>query len=228
MKKISFALMSVLLILVFMFSVFNVSAVASTAENNKYYEIIIPKVFEDYDFEDPEFVIYYSELYEYFSSPKTTAENEDVPDYVLVNVSSNRIGPMYAAKVFGDYILENDCHEYPFTFGYGIYIPSKEEIYSLSYAYEMNIEGIEKVFTEYGLGKLIGDMDEDNQITIKDATCIQKCLAGISEFAVSDIISAFQNEENPPILYVSDFNRDCKRNIKDATAIQKYLAKIDS
>ncbi len=227
MKKFTLALLSAFLVFLFTFSAFSTSAAVIDDENKyKYDEIIIPKVFENDELEDPEFIVYYSELYEYYSSQKTAAENGDVPDYVLVYITSNRVGPMNVAEVFDDFILENDCYEYPFTFGYGVYVPSNEEIYSLSYAYEIKLEGIEKVFTEYGLGRLIGDMDGDRKITIKDATYIQKCLAGINKF-FGDIIISFQSIENPPLLYISDFNRDCKRNIKDATAIQKHLAKID-
>ena len=134
---------------------------------------------------------------------------------------------MPVGEVFGYYVLMNSSGGYPYAYGYGIFIPSTEEIYDLSVAYKMGIEGIESVFTEVKIGKLIGDMDKDREITIKDATIIQKCLAGISEFDKNDYIIAFSYEDNPPLLYVSDFNRDCNRNIEDATAIQKHLAKMD-
>ncbi|MBQ8001044.1 MAG: hypothetical protein IJ298_07600 [Ruminococcus sp.] len=58
---------------------------------------------------------------------------------------------------------------------------------------------------------LIGDVNEDGDVNIKDATAIQKHLAEI-EFLSDDS------------LVIADFNQDEDVSIKDATAIQKYLA----
>ena len=206
----------------------NVSAISVDTENKyKYDEIIIPKVFQDYELENPDLVIYYNEVFEYYAHDTDSSQDESIPEYVLIYLNSNMCMDMPVGDVFGDYVLMNSSGGYPYAYGYGIFIPSTEEIYDLSVAYKMGIEGIESVFTEVKIGKLIGDMDKDREITIKDATIIQKCLSGISEFDKNDYIIAFSYEDNPPLLYVSDFNRDCKRNISDATAIQKYLAEID-
>ncbi|MGN0504842.1 MAG: hypothetical protein ACI4HJ_07365 [Ruminococcus sp.] len=206
----------------------NVSAISVDTENKyKYDEIIIPKVFQDYELENPDLVIYYNEVFEYYAHDTDSSQDESIPEYVLIYLSTNMSYDMPTADVFGEYILKSTSIGYPFAYGYGIYIPSTKEVYSLTYAYELGIEGIEQVFTEAKIGRLIGDMDKDREITIKDATIIQKCLAGISEFDKNDYIIAFSYEDNPPLLYVSDFNRDCNRNIEDATAIQKHLAKMD-
>ncbi len=61
----------------------------------------------------------------------------------------------------------------------------------------------------------LGDTDNDNYRTIKDATLIQKYLANI--ITVEDM-----NTEN------ADINRDNRITISDATAIQKFLAKINN
>jgi len=58
---------------------------------------------------------------------------------------------------------------------------------------------------------ILGDVDEDSKVTIKDATFIQKCVAGLSSLENSGEISA-------------DANCDGVVNIKDATEIQKHLA----
>lgn len=57
----------------------------------------------------------------------------------------------------------------------------------------------------------LGDLDSDNKIGIKDATEIQKSIAGISELGAE-----YQS--------LGDFNADGVVDIKDATAIQKYIA----
>ena len=59
----------------------------------------------------------------------------------------------------------------------------------------------------------LGDVDKDSDVTIYDATIIQKALVGIYYFG---------KEEN----YLADVNRDGSVTIDDATAIQKYLADL--
>lgn len=61
--------------------------------------------------------------------------------------------------------------------------------------------------------KLLGDADKDGQLNIKDATAIQKNIAGLLEF---------DSEQTS----LADFNADSEVNIKDATAIQKKIAGI--
>ncbi len=60
---------------------------------------------------------------------------------------------------------------------------------------------------------LVGDVDLDGKITIKDATMIQKALA--------DLLTLSYESET-----LADVDRDGIITIKDATAIQKYLADI--
>ncbi len=62
---------------------------------------------------------------------------------------------------------------------------------------------------------LVGDVDLDEAVKIKDATLIQKALAKLAEL---------DDKQNA----VADVTEDGKVNIKDATAIQKFLAKIET
>ena len=57
----------------------------------------------------------------------------------------------------------------------------------------------------------LGDVNRDGSVNIKDATAIQKNIAGLIEF---------DTEQNS----LADFNEDASVNIKDATAIQKKIA----
>ncbi len=212
-----------------------------TPVNNMYSPICI-KLDKDYKYADrilPDFLdvyrdmvgrLSYDEHYEYYSSNNTSTGDETTPDYVLVSVYTNCFFEAPTVMVFGDYIMiDKDSTNVPFYFGKGIYIPAEDKLDSLTYAYDMGIEGIESVFTEGGLGLLIGDMDSDRVVTIKDATFIQKCIAGLEYFATSDYLGdlvfvAGADKEIPTPRYISDFNRDGERNIKDATAIQKHIA----
>ena len=141
-----------------------------------------------------------------------------------IDCSINLKMQMPCANVLGDYVFNSMSVSIPFVYGYGIYIPESGEIYDLVKAYEMGIEGIEKVFTEAKIGRLLGDMDKDRKITVKDATYIQKIHAGIEDVSDRYIDGAMYDETLPRA--ISDFNRDRATNIKDATAIQKYIAGI--
>lgn len=68
----------------------------------------------------------------------------------------------------------------------------------------------------------LGDMDGNGKLNIKDATYLQKGLAGIVE--MPKITMDFQDFRG---FDVTDFNNDGKLNIRDATAIQKHIAKIE-
>lgn len=60
----------------------------------------------------------------------------------------------------------------------------------------------------------LGDVDADNDVTIKDATRIQKHLAGLITLSEDRLVLA-------------DYNEDGRVSIKDATAIQKFIALIE-
>ncbi len=62
---------------------------------------------------------------------------------------------------------------------------------------------------------ILGDVDGNGKVNIKDATMIQKAVAKIISLTDAEQIRA-------------DVNADAKVNIKDATAIQKYVAKIET
>lgn len=78
----------------------------------------------------------------------------------------------------------------------------------------LDLEPVEETLGGDVLG-LIGDSDEDDNITIKDATAIQKHIANLNMLS-----------ENAAAL--ADVDTDERITIKDATAIQKHIAGIDS
>ena len=57
---------------------------------------------------------------------------------------------------------------------------------------------------------VIGDVDLDGEVTIKDATLIQKVIAGITE--------KFDNFD-----YIADVTGDGKADIRDVTTIQRFI-----
>lgn len=166
---------------------------------------------------------YYSELYRYRSEGSPC---EATPDYVLIEVYENISGPAFAAELLGDYVLRSYEHKYPATFGYVIYMPKTNEIYSLKKAYDLGIEGVQNVFTEGIIGELLGDVNYDRKLNIRDAALIQKTLAGISEIENNEIGGFMWNDDENVPCYIGDFNCDRKMNIRDATAIQKKIAEL--
>lgn len=179
------------------------------------------KVIELLDITDPyPEVISYSEDYEYFSEYSTS--DEATPDYVLITAFYSQVvkeGTL--TRQFGDYVLYTSEITYPSEeFGYFIYQPKENKIYTLTEAYEKKIDGINNVFTEAGLGKLIGDVNYDLNLNIRDVTLIQKHLAGLENLDDYALDSSYVEP-------VADFNGDGKVNVKDATAIQKRIAGLD-
>lgn len=61
--------------------------------------------------------------------------------------------------------------------------------------------------------KILGDVNGDGRVDVKDATAIQKVFAGYD-------VNLFDKS-------VADFNKDGKMDVKDAVAIQKILAKAN-
>lgn len=73
--------------------------------------------------------------------------------------------------------------------------------------------------------KLIGDVDADKQLTVLDATKIQKVMAQLEEFDESNDISKHV-DFGGDLDYISDFDHDGKTTILDAAEIQLVLAGI--
>lgn len=233
MKNIK-RIMSFVLVLILIFGTVSVSAV-SNAESFKYKDEMLQMLDEYFHFLNGGSglnLVGYSEDYEYYSPDNSATGDEATPDYVLITVYFDMQLDAQSTMLFGDYIMiDEPSTKTPYAFGKCIYVPAENVGYALWQVYDKNnVEGIENIFTEAGLGILVGDMDKDRKITVKDATFIQKCIAGLEAFDKDDYVGrydrVYSDKENVP-LYVSDFNRDGVRNVKDATAIQKSIAGLE-
>ena len=94
----------------------------------------------------------------------------------------------------------------------GYFMPASEEGYTtlcLSYKKPVPESGAD---SDKGI---LGDVNNDGKVNIKDATMVQKAAAKMIALTDAENIRA-------------DVNSDNKTNIKDATAIQKYVAKIET
>ena len=162
------------------------------------------------------YLAYYGEVYEYYSSDSAT------PDFVLVSVATNMAYDAELTYYFDEYVMYESSGSIPYPYGYAMYFPETNSICDLVTAWNMDErEGFKNIFTEANLGELVGDINYDGKVNIRDATLIQKHLAELEDLYIYSIDAGYRE-------LVPDYNRDGKLNIRDATAIQKHIAKLDT
>lgn len=142
-------------------------------------------------------------------------------DSAYIQSSPGWVNPAYYE--FGNRVLDiNDRYE-PFAFGMGVYSVKHDCFFDVSAPELYELDGLERVWTEIGAGRLMGDMDDNNRLEIIDALLIQRCQAGLIGYPTEDQ-NIPSDWVDSAIGYYSDFNQDGVRNLLDATAIQRYLA----
>ena len=180
-------------------------------------------------FDNPDwdkFEVVYEELYYHYDSQGNV-------EWALIcgYIPGRTLWTFKICAVLEDRVIRGDrVMSGPFCTDYGIYDVTKQEVIDLASASEEEKyhDEIFAYLDENNIGEIIGDMDNDRKVTVKDATYIQKCVASIIEFPENDAVSKnfYYSEGYGYLAYLSDFNRDKVRNVKDATAIQKYVAGI--
>lgn len=161
----------------------------------------------------------YYEGYNWYEDP---AEGT-VADFVVVLAAESTADEAPSVKRIGDYVVASEHTYAPYELGYYVYFPKEDKVYSLAEAYEAYPQYREKMlyaldYSESGHYRPIGDADENGKVDIKDATRIQKRIAGY------DLGEVYREHLE---LEASDFNGDGKLNVRDATAIQKFIAGIE-
>lgn len=161
----------------------------------------------------------YDEIYEH-------KDQDGKVDWVLVKAATEvKTSPLYTDPryyEFGNRVMEVEYKGEPFTFNMGVYSVKDERFIQPGDAEMYELDDLEEFWTELGPGRLIGDMDGDNELSIADATLIRRCQAEIMDYPTED--------QNIPLDYApqaikwfSDFDQDGDRSIMDATAIQRFL-----
>lgn len=171
------------------------------------------------------FSCYFKQVYSYPSVE--SSEDEADAEFIMFNFTVGVPEPMSGAQYIGEYVVYHSNYNSPSTLGYYVYVPEKDEVYTLKDAYNADIEGIEKAIAEgCSLSALKGDVNVDGILNIKDVTFIQKQLADLISSNPVDIMDKLGNGGSYFYSYVKDYNQDREINVKDATAIQKTLAGI--
>lgn len=205
MKKI----LSLTLVLILVFSV----CVSVSAQESFIYEDEVIALLElDYPREE----YCYSEKFFYYGENATA--DEATPDYVMVLVHYACIVEIHEQSYIGDYVVSTAPYS-PYLHGYHFYIPAEDKLLTLEEAITSDLEGVEEALKKISHSvALVGDCDSDFELTIKDATCIQKYIAGLD----TPNCALYDYE-----YLVYDFDKDADVNIKDATAIQKHIAGLE-
>ncbi|MEE3491679.1 dockerin type I repeat-containing protein [Ruminococcus sp.] len=140
-------------------------------------------------------------------------------DWVLLHVESMTQLTVIYHELIGNRVVTKSSVSAPFDSGYGVYDVKQDRFIPLNGKSVEEYDELKKTFDELGEGKLLGDIDGDDSITIVDATLIQRCNVMLAEYPEDDeMLIPLGN-----IRCYSDFDRDGERDIVDATAIQRYL-----
>ena len=200
MKK----LVSILLAVIMVASVCSVSAFAEVPPEDKFYDHFVEQFGE---------AMYYQEVQPHYD------ENGEI-DWVVVCAYTE----MAVVDVLpgaghnncyenGEFVFHEKYLYAPFTTSHCVYDPKKDEFIDITKVNFDEYNDLKKHVRTYYFANLIGDVDDDNDITIMDATEIQLIIAKLKEQYVG--------------ICVSDFDRDGELTVLDATAIQLRLAGLD-
>ena len=166
-------------------------------------------------------ICHYEEVYEHFEKG-----GEATPDFVLIRAYSDLVMEADFTYYFKDYVMYEEATSIPAEFGYFVYLPEENKIYTLVDAFEKDIENVYDLFTEGVLGDMTGDVNFDGKLNIRDATLIQKDVANKAS-VYEEYYMVKGTYDSTRATKIADYNRDGKFNIRDATAIQKRLAGVD-
>lgn len=162
------------------------------------------------------FLYNYSELYYHSDSDSNV-------DWVLITGEDAVVvsEPLY--QIIGNRVVIETQQIVPFGFGVGVYDVKQDTCKPIYSDMLAQYDGLEEAFNNYGKGRLLGDLNGDNNISVLDVTILQRCMANIQDFPEDDTINLHDLSYSSMQKYYSDFNRDGERNVLDATAIQRYL-----
>ena len=167
------------------------------------------------------------------------------PEWVLIrgglyDLSANGdIQYQYAA--FGNKFLRANTNSSPFSLGYGVFDVKTNVFYDLVDAWDMNLNHLREVWDELAPAVpydakdkssengmyVIGDADVDGEVTILDATRIQRCLAELDENPWESFTATGADFVRGTVVAgATDYDRDGDTTVMDATRIQRNIADL--
>ena len=164
----------------------------------------------------------YKELYYH-------TDDNGAADWVMVKAERNSGVEDIIIEIVGNRVIFAGERMYPFTNCYGIYDVKEDRFVSIitgSKGTVSGYEGLGRAYDEYGTGRLLGDIDLDDELTIIDCTLMQRCATRVRDWPENDKIE-HKIDSVPELKYYSDFDRDGERDAVDATKLQRYVTLID-
>lgn len=134
----------------------------------------------------------------------------------------------------GNKLVWSNKNSEPFKSGYGVYDAKSGAFYDLTDAWGRDFSGLRDAWNampgdegdprECG-AQLIGDADSDNEVTILDATRIQRYVAELDD---DPFTQTLKNDYyfGYPLYKCTDYDRDGDFTIMDATKVQRHIADL--
>ena len=145
-----------------------------------------------------------------------------MPDWTLVKVKTADASEQTYSGIIANRVCEHEQSASLFGSGYGIYDASEKRFIPLTDDIVGQYKDLGRIFDNLGSGRLIGDVDSDDELTAIDCTLIQRCATRVCDWPEDDIVDS----EGLDLVYFSDFDRDGERDIVDATRLQRYVTYI--
>lgn len=185
------------------------------------------------EIEDSEYLYEDAFVEQYVSDTETPWEYKEVYYYygdsnnvewclVYATASSKATGVAVYLK-FADFVLVSSDIIRPFILKYAVYDVEKNRFFDLVDIYDdvSNYDGLIDVLRTLKESVILGDTDDDNIITVIDATKIQRDIAQL------ETLYDHYSDRRGVRGRFSDYNNDGETTIIDATAIQKMLAGLE-
>ncbi|MCH5300970.1 MAG: starch-binding protein [Ruminococcus sp.] len=154
----------------------------------------------------------------YYDSNNKVVENASWPGIAMTDLGSNMYG--YVLDESWNYniayvIFNNGNNGIQFPDGEGYNIKKGESKI-------FNESGLSDYIVEPSITRLKGDVDNDGEVTVKDATMIQLFLANLYDGNNQPYIDVDDSEQ----VYAADFDDDNDINVRDVTMIQLFIANL--
>lgn len=150
------------------------------------------------------------------------ADGSGAIDWALVRCEMNLCAPAIYTDIIGNRVFSHSSYASPFSSGYAVYDVKEDRFLDAASREAAAYGGLTKAFDENVTeGRLLGDLDKDNELSIIDVTIIQRCVAQMRDYPDDDAITLYPWQYD--FRYYSDFDRDGERGITDATKLQRYL-----
>lgn len=174
--------------------------------------------------DDPDAPVNYGDSFEYRNYEELfVGDNWALirADYEGIEVCWELLGSI----IFGDRVLS---WRSPGSMEFGLYVydAQTDTFYPIENVDNLQYEGILDVMNELHIGRPLGDADKDNELTIMDATAIQRDQADLEKLPDDDVFAEFVGAVWSYSLY-ADADGDGEITVMDATRVQYRIAELE-